>query len=95
MFRCSNKDNEDESLVKYKKALLGNLDKIEEEASAEVEVFSIEFVCKDREGGNIKLNFKDDEEIKKAEEFVLKEGSPFNIRITFKVHNDIVYGLKF
>ena len=37
----------------------------------------------------------DDEEKKKAEEFVLKEGSPFNIRITFKVHNDIVYGLKF
>ena len=94
-FRCSNKDTEDESLVNYKKQLLGNLDAIEEEAQAEVEVYSIEFICKDREEGNITLNFKNDEEVKKAEEFSLKEGCVFNIRITFKVHNDIVFGLKF
>ena len=81
--------------MNYKKALLGDLDKIEEEVPAEVEIYSIEFVCKDRSDGNIKLNFKSDEEVKKAEEFVLKEGSRFNIRITFKVHSDIVYGLKF
>ena len=68
---------------------------INEENPPLVEIFSIEFICKDREAGNITLNFKGEEEIKKAEEFVLKEGSTFNIRITFKVHNDIVYGLKF
>ena len=82
-------------MANYKKQLLGNLDKIEEESPAEVEVYSIEFVCKERDGGNIKLNFREGEEIKIAEEFVLKEGTPFNIRLTFKVHNDIVYGLKF
>ncbi len=95
MYRCLNKDKEDESLVNYKNKLLGNLDAIVEESPAEVEIYSIEFVCEDRDEGNIILNFKEDEEMKKAEEFVLKEGSKFNIRITFKVHNDIVYGLKF
>ena len=34
------------------------------------------------------------EEFKKAEEFTLKEGEPYNIRLTFKVHNDIVFALK-
>ena len=82
-------------MINYKNKLLGNLDAIEEENPAEVEIYSIEFVCKDREGGNIKLNFKEEEETKKADQFVLKEGSEFNIRIKFKVHHDIVYGLKF
>lgn len=68
---------------------------IEEEKPAEVEVYYIEFVWKDREDGNIKLSFREGEEIKIADEFVLKEGTSFNIRLTFKVHNDIVYGLKF
>jgi Rho GDP-dissociation inhibitor len=82
-------------LVKYKETLLANLDQIDEEEPALVEIFKIEFVWKDREEGNIELNFKEDEEVKKADEFVLKEGATFNIRLTFKVHNDIVYGLKF
>ena len=34
------------------------------------------------------------EEMKKADEFTLKEGEPYNIRLTFKVHNDIVFALK-
>ena len=55
------KDKEDESLVKYKENLLGNLDKIDEEEPAEVEIYSIEFICNDRPDGNIKLSFKDEE----------------------------------
>ena len=55
------KDKDDESLLKYKEKLLGNLDKIDEEEPAEVEVYSIEFICADRPDGNIKLNFKNEE----------------------------------
>ena len=91
------KDTMDESLVKYKKALLGGItmEEIGEETDPEVEVISIEFVCPDREEGPINLNFQGKELLKKTEKFRMKEGTPFHIRIKFKVHHEIVYGLKF
>ena len=65
-----------------------------------VEIEQIEIVCQDRPEGNIVLNLKkmDNEEgptMHVADEYNLKEGSITKFKVTFKVHNDIVYGLKF
>jgi len=54
-------------------------------------------VCYDRPAGNIVLNLKKlegEENMHVADEYSLKEGSVTRFRITFKVHNDIVFGLK-
>ena len=92
-----NKDTADQSLVNYKKALLKNVKMAEigEEKDPEVEVVSIEFVCPDRPQGPITLNFHGDDLKKKADKFRLLEGCKFHVRIRFRVHNEIVYGLKF
>jgi hypothetical protein len=62
-----------------------------------VEVISITMVCPDRPKGNIvfDLKLKQDGSHKVENVYVLKEGSKNKIRIEFKVHNDIVYGLKY
>ena len=92
------KDKADKSLENYKKTLLKgvDLDKIAEEQEPEVEILKVEFVCKGRPDGPISLDFSSGEEQKvDPEKFYMKEASTFHTRVTFKVHNDIVYGLKF
>lgn len=98
-------DVEDESLVRYKESLLGDLkEEVKQSCNLAapmdppfVEIECVEFVCSDREGGNIKLEMEaldDEEKNHQASEYVLKEGSRINMRVTFRVHNDIVVGLK-
>ena len=64
-----------------------------------VEVKKVEFICPQRPGGNIVLDLQQNKSKKGEfivnEEYVLKEKTINCLQLTFKVHNDIVYGLKF
>ena len=55
----------------------------------------VEFLCPDRIEGPIVLNLTDDAESTDPEKFYMKEASVYRIRLTFRVHNDIVHALKF
>mmetsp|Transcript_13545 Transcript_13545/g.13279 ORF Transcript_13545/g.13279 Transcript_13545/m.13279 type:complete len:100 (-) Transcript_13545:203-502(-) len=62
-----------------------------------VEIVKVEIMCSERELGPIVLNFlKGKEEGSfRATDYALKEKSICQMKISFKVHNDIVFGLKY
>ena len=64
---------------------------------AVVQFEKVEILCPGRPGGNIEINLsKVEGSMNKytAEEFKLKEDSWTQMKLTFKVHNNIVLGLK-
>ena len=95
---------EDESIQQYKERLLGNLSGVTKNsirATSEidkpfVEIVKLEMVTPERPEGNIDLTLVTNAEgVKKVQNiYTLKEGSTNQLKIVFKVHNDIVLGLK-
>jgi len=89
-------DNDDESLRKYKEALLGSqaADKIIVEANnpKNVIVKRLALLVADREDMVLELD-SDLTQLKK-QPFIIKEGIQYKIRIDFFVQREIVHGLK-
>jgi Rho GDP-dissociation inhibitor len=94
-------DNEDESLRKYKEALLGKAALGGAAAPADdprrVVVTRMKVICKDRPGGDIVYDFveRGSEQKLKDQPFTLKEKCEYKIEVSFKVQHEIVAGLKF
>lgn len=86
-------DKDDESLQKYKKALLG--DGHEADPSVpNVQVTRLTLMC-DTAPDPLTLDLQGDLEEFKKQSFVLKEGVEYRVKISFKVNREIVSGLKF
>eukprot|EP00026_Physarum_polycephalum_P016449 Phypoly_transcript_17359.p1 GENE.Phypoly_transcript_17359~~Phypoly_transcript_17359.p1 ORF type:complete len:198 (+),score=30.93 Phypoly_transcript_17359:171-764(+) len=92
-------DQEDESLRKYKESLLGK--QAEHAAPSDdprkVVIKEMRVIFEDRPEGDIVYTLDSKEELAnmKHHPFVLKEGTHYKIRVTFKVQHDIVSGLKY
>ncbi|KAL7378230.1 hypothetical protein ABVT39_010612 [Epinephelus coioides] len=87
-------DAEDESLRKYKEALLGKEVKVAADPSTpNIQVMSMTLVC-DAAPAPLILDLTDLDGFKKNP-FVLKEGVEYKIKINFKVNKEIVSGLKY
>ncbi|XP_026208061.1 rho GDP-dissociation inhibitor 1 [Anabas testudineus] len=87
-------DKDDESLRKYKEALLGNTGVAVDPNAPNVQVTEMSLLC-DSAPGPLVLDLKGDLENFKKKPFVLKEGVDYKIKIKFKVNRDIVSGLKY
>jgi len=92
-------DDEDESLRRYKEALMGKAATGETIApfpndQRQVIVKQLVMVLTDRDDLVLDLEGQSVEDIQK-QKFVLKEGCKFKIRIDFYVQRDIVNGLKY
>jgi len=88
-------DKEDESLQKYKEALLGKVDVCKVDPTApNVKVTRLTLMC-ETAPGPLTLDLEGDLESYKKQSFVLKEGVEYRIKISFKVNRDIVSGLKY
>jgi len=90
-------DQEDESLRKYKEALLGQAQTgpivVEHDNPRKVIVKRLVLVVADRP--EIALDLTRDLSQLKKETFVIKEGVSYRIRIEFIVQREIVHGLKY
>jgi Rho GDP-dissociation inhibitor len=93
-------DNEDESLRKYKEALLGKAalsgDIAPSDDPRRVVITKMKVICKDRPAGDIVYDFteKGSESKLKDQPFTLKEKCEYKIEVFFKVQHEIVSGLK-
>ncbi|KAK1163805.1 rho GDP-dissociation inhibitor 1-like [Acipenser oxyrinchus oxyrinchus] len=88
-------DQDDESLRKYKEALLGNVNPTVADPNApNVQVTKLTLVC-ETAPLPLTLDLTGDLEGFKKQSFVLKEGVEYKIKISFKVNRDIVSGLKY
>lgn len=92
-------DDEDESMRRYKEALIGSASANKGPADDPriVVIQSIIIIFEDRPDGNLEFKLSSDEEktaLKKAE-IVFKEGCNFKIQVNFKVQHDLVTGLKY
>nr|CAG4645847.1 EOG090X0EJY [Lynceus sp. MCZ IZ 141354] len=89
-------DQEDESLRKYKEALLGSATSgavvVDERDPRKVIVRKLVLISEDRE---MALDLTGDISKLKSQEFVIKEGVQYRIRIDFHVQKEIVHGLKY
>ncbi|XP_019880391.1 rho GDP-dissociation inhibitor 1 [Aethina tumida] len=90
-------DQEDESLRKYKEALLGQAQAgaviVEPDNPKKVIVKRLVLVAQDRP--EVALELTGDISKLKKETFVIKEGVSYKIRIEFIVQREIVHGLKY
>ena len=95
----------DPVLAKHKEELLGEMggnarNSIAIVVKPVVEFLKIEIICPDRPDGNIVLDLTAQQNTGMQlhqlvqQEYTLKEASYTRIRITFKVHNTVVLGLK-
>lgn len=89
-------DKDDESLRKYKEALLGTCNVIvaADPDVANVQVTRLTLMC-ETAPAPLTLDLQGDLESYKKQSFVLKEGVEYRIKISFKVNRDIVSGLKY
>merc|ERR1712137_210707 len=92
-------DAEDESLRKYKEALLGKMDDLVSPSDdpRKVVIQSMVILFEDRPAGNLEFKLGSDEELaafKKAS-IVFKEGCHYKIQVNFRVQHEIVSGLKY
>ncbi|XP_034047113.1 rho GDP-dissociation inhibitor 1 [Thalassophryne amazonica] len=87
-------DQDDESLRKYKEALLGNHAVANDPNLPNVQVTRMTLVC-DTAPKPLVLPLDGDLKKLKEHPFVLKEGVPYKIKINFKVNKEIVAGLKY
>ncbi|XP_021413947.1 rho GDP-dissociation inhibitor 1 isoform X1 [Oncorhynchus mykiss] len=88
-------DKDDESLRKYKEALLGNAAAATVDPNApNVQVTRLTLMC-DTAPLPLTLDLQGDLESFKKQSFVLKEGVEYKIKISFKVNKEIVSGLKY
>uniref|UniRef100_A0A4W5P4Q3 Rho GDP-dissociation inhibitor 1 n=1 Tax=Hucho hucho TaxID=62062 RepID=A0A4W5P4Q3_9TELE len=88
-------DKDDESLRKYKEALLGNAAAAAVDPNApNVQVTRLTLMC-ETAPLPLTLDLLGDLESFKKQSFVLKEGVEYKIKISFKVNKEIVSGLKY
>ncbi|XP_042248397.1 rho GDP-dissociation inhibitor 1 [Thunnus albacares] len=89
-------DKDDESLRKYKEALLGKAAAVvpADPAAPNIQVTRMTLVCETAPNPLI-LDLQGDLDAFKKNPFVLKEGVEYRIKINFKVNKDIVSGLKY
>ncbi|XP_068435656.1 rho GDP-dissociation inhibitor 1 [Clinocottus analis] len=87
-------DEDDESLRKYKEALLGKVATVADPNAKNVEVTRMSLMCETAPHPLV-LDLKGDLENLRKNPFVLKEGVEYRIKINFKVNKDIVSGLKY
>ncbi|KAM9473714.1 rho GDP-dissociation inhibitor 1-like isoform 1-T5 [Salvelinus alpinus] len=88
-------DKDDESLRKYKEALLGNAAAAAVDPNApNVQVTRLTLMC-ETAPLPLTLDLQGDLESFKKQSFVLKEGVEYKIKISFKVNKEIVSGLKY
>ncbi|XP_063074941.1 rho GDP-dissociation inhibitor 1-like [Engraulis encrasicolus] len=90
-------DKDDESLQKYKKALLGDGHEaavVADPGVPNVQVTRLTLMC-EQAPHPLTLDLQGDLESYKKQSFVLKEGVEYRIKISFKVNKEIVSGLKF
>lgn len=87
-------DKDDESLRKYKEALLGPGISEADPNVPNVQVIRMSLVC-DSSPEPLILDLCGDLEAFKKQAFVLKEGVEYRIKISFKVNREIVSGLKY
>ncbi|XP_072167833.1 rho GDP-dissociation inhibitor 1-like [Diadema setosum] len=86
-------DQDDESLVKYKKQLLGQLDGVTDEGGNNVLVKQMIFRTDGRE--DITIDLTGDVSKLKQKPIVIKEGVEYCIVIKFRVQREIVAGLRY
>ncbi|KAM3623164.1 uncharacterized protein V6R79_007824 [Siganus canaliculatus] len=87
-------DKDDESLRKYKEALLGSGNTEADPACANVQVTRMCLVC-EAAPNPLVLDLQGDLASFKNQAFILKEGVEYKIQISFKVNREIVSGLKY
>ncbi|KAM4021922.1 rho GDP-dissociation inhibitor 2 [Anomaloglossus baeobatrachus] len=87
-------DKDDESLEKYKKSLLGDGPVLTDPSAPNVTVTRLTLVC-EAAPGPITMDLTGDLSNLKKEEFTLKEGVEYKVKISFKVNKEIVSGLKY
>lgn len=87
-------DQDDESLKKYKEALLGKGGGNADPNAPNVQVISMELMC-DVLPKPLCLDLTGDVSELKKKQLVLKEGVEYRIKICFKVNREIVSGLKY
>ncbi|OXB81101.1 UNVERIFIED_CONTAM: hypothetical protein H355_005031 [Colinus virginianus] len=87
-------DKDDESLRKYKEALLGAVTVTADPNAPNVVVTKLTLVCTTAPGP-LELDLTGDLESYKKQAFVLKEGVEYRIKISFRVNREIVSGLKY
>lgn len=87
-------DKEDESLRKYKEALLGSGVAPADPSIPNVVVTRMSLVCEEAPNPLV-LDLTGDLEAFQKQHFVLKEGVDYQIKISFKVNKEIVSGLKY
>nr|XP_046272326.1 rho GDP-dissociation inhibitor 1 [Scatophagus argus] len=87
-------DKDDESLRKYKEALLGKTAVAADPTCPNVQVLRMTLVC-DSAPQQLALDLTGDLENFKKNPMMLKEGVEYRIKITFKVNKEIVSGLKY
>uniref|UniRef100_A0A8C2N931 Rho GDP dissociation inhibitor beta n=1 Tax=Capra hircus TaxID=9925 RepID=A0A8C2N931_CAPHI len=76
-------DKDDESLIKYKKTLLGDGPVVADPTAPNVTVTRLTLVCESAPGP-ITMDLTGDLEALKKETFVLKEGVEYRVKINFK-----------
>lgn len=88
------KDNDDESLKRWKEQLLGsvNISSIGESKEPEVHMLSLSILCHRRPDLVLPIPFVPNP---KGVLFSLKEGSKYRLKFSFNVSNNIVSGLKY
>uniref|UniRef100_A0A2K6EG03 Rho GDP-dissociation inhibitor 1 n=1 Tax=Propithecus coquereli TaxID=379532 RepID=A0A2K6EG03_PROCO len=87
-------DKDDESLRKYKEALLGRVAVSADPNVPNVIVTRLTLVCCSAPGP-LELDLTGDLESFKKQSFVLKEGVEYRIKISFRVNREIVSGMKY
>ncbi|ELK12236.1 Rho GDP-dissociation inhibitor 1, partial [Pteropus alecto] len=87
-------DKDDESLRKYKEALLGRVAVAADPNVPNVVVTRLTLVCSTAPGP-LELDLSGDLESFKKQSFVLKEGVEYRIKISFRVNREIVSGMKY
>uniref|UniRef100_A0A8C2R7Q7 Rho GDP dissociation inhibitor gamma n=1 Tax=Capra hircus TaxID=9925 RepID=A0A8C2R7Q7_CAPHI len=86
-------DPDDESLVKYKLALLGPVPPAMDPSLPNVQVTRLTLIS-EQAPGPIVMDLTGELAALKNQVFVLKEGVDYKVKITFKVNKEIVSGLK-
>ncbi|XP_003964507.1 rho GDP-dissociation inhibitor 1 [Takifugu rubripes] len=87
-------DKDDDSLRRYKEALLGKASVVTDPKLPNVHVTRMTLMC-DTAPGALVLDLTGNLENIKKSTFVLKEGVDYKIKITFKVNKEIVSGLRY
>lgn len=87
-------DKDDESLNKYKQTLLGATPIVTDPTIPNVQVTRLTLIC-DAAPKDITMDLTGDLKALKKQNFTLKEGVDYKVKIHFKVNKEIVSGLKY